>query len=138
MRVGFVGLGLMGTPLALNILKGGFELTVWNRTEAKTEPLVAAGAIRANTISELTRSSDVVITMLTDAAASESVICGKDGILDHARPGLIVIDMGSIAPEMSRSIAERAKQRGVRNARRAGDRQSEGGRGRKTRRDDWR
>ena len=114
MRIGFIGLGLMGTPLALNILKGGFEMAVWNRTEAKTEPLVAAGAIRANTISELTRSSDVVITMLTDAAASESVICGKDGILDHARPGLIVIDMGSIAPEMSRSIAERAKQRGVR------------------------
>ena len=88
MRIGFIGLGLMGTQLALNILKGGFEMTVWNRTEAKTEPLVAAGAIRANTISELTRSSDVVITMLTDAAASESVICGKDGILDHARAGV--------------------------------------------------
>jgi 3-hydroxyisobutyrate dehydrogenase-like beta-hydroxyacid dehydrogenase len=114
MRVGFIGLGLMGTPLALNILKGGFELTVWNRTAAKAEPLVAAGAIRANTISELAGSSDVVITMLTEAAASESVICGKDGIVDHAPPGLIVVDMGSIAPEMSRSIAERAKRRGVR------------------------
>ena len=114
MRIGFIGLGLMGTPLAINILKGGFELTVWNRTAAKTEPLLAAGAVRAESIGQLARWSDVVITMLTDAAASESVICGKNGVLDNARPGLIVIDMGSIAPEMSRSIAERAKERSVR------------------------
>jgi 3-hydroxyisobutyrate dehydrogenase-like beta-hydroxyacid dehydrogenase len=113
MRIGFIGLGLMGTPLAINILKGGFELTVWNRTGAKMEPLLAAGAVRAESVGQLARWSDVVITMLTDAAASESVICGKDGVLDHARPGLIVIDMGSIAPEMSRSIAVRAKERGV-------------------------
>jgi len=114
MRIGFIGLGLMGTPLAINILKGGFELTVWNRTAAKTEPLLAAGAVRAESIGQLARWSDVVITMLTDAAASESVICGKNGVLDNARPRLIVIDMGSIAPEMSRSIAERAKERSVR------------------------
>ena len=114
MRVGFIGLGLMGTPISLNLLKAGFELSVWNRTSAKTQPLVAAGAVRAESIGQLTRSSDVVITMVTDAAASESVICGKDGVLDHARPGLILIDMASIAPEMSRSIAERAQQRSVR------------------------
>jgi 2-hydroxy-3-oxopropionate reductase len=113
MRIGFIGLGLMGTPLAINILKGGFEVTVWNRTVAKAEPLVAAGAVRAESIGELVQRSDVVITMLTDAAASEYVICGKEGVLDQARPGLIVIDMGSITPEMSRSIAERAKERGV-------------------------
>ncbi len=76
MRIGFIGLGLMGTPLAINILKGGYELTVWNRTAAKTEPLLAAGAVRAESIGQLARWSDVVITMLTDAAASESVICG--------------------------------------------------------------
>jgi len=114
MRVGFIGLGLMGTPISLNLLKAGFELSVWNRTSAKTQPLVAAGAVRAESIGQLTRSSDVVITMVTDAAASESVICGKDGVLDHARPGLILVDMASIAPEMSRSIAERAQQRSVR------------------------
>jgi 3-hydroxyisobutyrate dehydrogenase len=81
MRVGFIGLGLMGTPLAINILKGGFELTVWNRTEVKTEPLVAAGAVRAASIGQLARSADVVITMLTDAAASEAVICAKTAFL---------------------------------------------------------
>jgi len=114
MRVGFIGLGLMGTPISLNLLKAGFELSVWNRTAAKTQPLVAAGAVRAESIGQLTRTSDVVITMVTDAAASESVICGKDGVLEHGRAGLILVDMASIAPEMSRSIAERARQRGVR------------------------
>jgi len=113
MRVGFIGLGLMGTPIALNLLKGGFALTVWNRTGTKTEPLVAAGAVRAESVGQLTQHSDVVITMLTDAAASESVICGKNGVLEHARRGLIVMDMGSIAPEMSRSIAARAQERSV-------------------------
>ena len=66
----------------MHILKGGFELSVWNRTAAKTQPLVAAGAVRAESIGQLARTSDVVITMVTDAAASESVICGKDGVLD--------------------------------------------------------
>jgi 2-hydroxy-3-oxopropionate reductase len=113
MRVGFIGLGLMGAPIALNLLKGDFALTVWNRTGTKTEPLVAAGAVRAESVGQLTRNSDVVITMLTDAVASESVICGKNGVLEHARQGLIVVDMGSIAPEMSRSIAARAQERGV-------------------------
>ena len=113
MHVGFIGFGLMGTPIALNLLKGGFTLTVWNRTGTKTEPLVAAGAVRAESIGGLTQNSDVVITMLTDAAASESVICGNNGVLEHARPGLIVIDLGSIAPEISRSIAARAQERGV-------------------------
>ena len=83
MRVGFIGLGLMGTPIALHFLKGGFELTVWNRTAAKTAPLVAAGAVRVETIGQLVPRSDVVVTMVTDGAASESVICGKDGILDQ-------------------------------------------------------
>lgn len=113
MHVGFIGLGLMGTPIARNILKNGFELTVWNRTEAKMAPLLEAGASRADSIGALARRSDVVITMVTDAAAAEAVICGEGGVLDQARPGTIVIDMSSIAPEASRSIAARAKARGV-------------------------
>lgn len=113
MRIGFIGLGLMGTPLALNLIKNGHRLSVWNRTGAKTEPLVAAGATKAESIRELAGNAELIITMVTDAAASDQVICGPGGILDHARPGTVLIDMGSIAPEASRSIAARAAARGI-------------------------
>ncbi|WP_419760568.1 NAD(P)-dependent oxidoreductase [Acidisoma sp.] len=113
MRIGFIGLGLMGTPIVLNLLNGGFAVTVWNRSEPKLAAAVEAGASRAETIGDLARGSDIVMMMVTDAAASEAVICGPDGVLDHARNGTILIDMGSIAPEMSRSLAERAAARGV-------------------------
>lgn len=113
MRVGFIGLGLMGTPMARNILGGGFPVAVWNRTEAKAEPLLAAGASWAGSVGQLAEQSDVVVTMVTDAAASEAVICGEGGVLDHASPGTTIIDTSSIAPEMSRSIEMRARARGV-------------------------
>jgi 3-hydroxyisobutyrate dehydrogenase-like beta-hydroxyacid dehydrogenase len=113
MRIGFIGLGLMGTPIVLNLLKAGFAVSVWNRTQPKAAPALEAGAGWAETIPALVRRSDIVMMMVTDAAASEAVICGPDGVLDHAEPGLTLIDMGSIAPEMSRSIAERAAARGV-------------------------
>ncbi len=113
MRVGVIGLGLMGTPMARNILDGGLPVAVWNRTAAKAEPLLAAGASWAGSVGQLAGQSDVVVTMVTDAAASEEVICGEGGVLDHARPGTTLIDTSSIAPEMSRSIAARARDRGV-------------------------
>jgi 3-hydroxyisobutyrate dehydrogenase-like beta-hydroxyacid dehydrogenase len=113
MRVGFAGLGLMGVPMAQNIMRAGFDLMVWNRTKAKADPLLAKGARWADTIGVLAAQCDVVITMVTNARAVESVICGKDGVLDQAKAGLIVIDMSSIPPEISRSIAEQAKSRGV-------------------------
>ena len=113
MRIGFIGLGLMGTPIVLNLLKAGFAVSVWNRTQPKAAPALEAGASWAETIPALVGQSDIVMMMVTDAAASEAVICGPDGVLDHAKPGTTLIDMGSIAPEMSRSIAERATARGV-------------------------
>jgi 3-hydroxyisobutyrate dehydrogenase-like beta-hydroxyacid dehydrogenase len=113
MRVGFIGLGLMGAPMARNVVQGGFAVTVWNRTRAKAEPLLAAGASWADSIATLAERSDVVFTMVTDAAASEEVICGEGGVLDQARPGTIIVDTSSIAPEMSRSIAARARDRGL-------------------------
>jgi 3-hydroxyisobutyrate dehydrogenase-like beta-hydroxyacid dehydrogenase len=113
MRVGFIGLGLMGTPIALRILQGGYALTVWNRTRSKADPVLAAGATWSGSIAELARESDIVATMVTDAAASEQVICSNDGVLANARPGTLLVDMGSIAPETSRAIAARAKQRNV-------------------------
>jgi 3-hydroxyisobutyrate dehydrogenase-like beta-hydroxyacid dehydrogenase len=112
-RVGFIGLGLMGTPMARNIMKGGFALTVWNRTRAKAEPLLSAGATWAEGIGELAERSDVVFTMVTDATASEAVICGKDRILERAKPGTVIVDTSSIAPDASRRNAARARDRGV-------------------------
>jgi len=112
-RIGFIGLGLMGQPMSRRLLEAGHSLTVWNRTAEKAKSLLAAGAAWANSPGAVARTSDVVITMVTDSAASEEVICGAGGVLAGARPGLILIDMSSIAPEMSRSIAGRAGARGV-------------------------
>jgi len=112
-RIGFIGTGLMGQPMAGRLLAGGYLLTIWNRTTEKAKPLLDAGAGSADSPKAVAQSSDVVITMVTDSKASEEVICGKNGILEGAHPGLILIDMGSIAPEVSRSIALRAKDKGV-------------------------
>ncbi len=111
--IGFIGIGLMGQHMARRLLEAGHLLTVWNRTGEKARSLLAAGAKWGSSPKALAQAADVVITMVTDSRASEEVCCGTNGVLEGAHPGLTLIDMGSIAPEMSRSIAERAKARGV-------------------------
>ena len=112
-RIGFIGTGLMGQPMARRLLEGGYPLTVWNRTPQKANPLLEAGAIWADSPKTVAQASDVVITMVTDSKASEEVICGRNGVLEGAHASLILIDMGSIAPEVSRSIAIRARDKGI-------------------------
>jgi 3-hydroxyisobutyrate dehydrogenase-like beta-hydroxyacid dehydrogenase len=112
-RIGFIGTGLMGQPMARRLLKGGYALTVWTRTAEKAKPLLETGASWADSPKAVAQASDVVIAMVTDSRASEEVICGKNGVLDGVHPGLILIDMGSIAPEVSRSIAIRAGDKGI-------------------------
>ena len=112
-RIGFIGIGLMGRYMSRHLLDAGHSLTVWNRTAEKAKEILDAGSSWADSPSAAARASDVVITMVTDAAASDAVICGKNGVLEGAHEGLTIIDMGSIAPEMSRSIAERARVKGV-------------------------
>lgn len=112
-RIGFIGIGLMGKEVSRRLHEAGYPLTIWNRTKEKAGRLLAAGAKWADSPGDVARSADVVITMVTDSAASQEVICGKKGVLEGAHPGLILIDMGSIAPEMSRSIAQRAREKGV-------------------------
>ena len=112
-RIGFIGLGLMGQPISRRLLEAGHPLTVWNRTADKAKDLRAAGAAWAPSARAVAETSDIVITMVTDSTASEEVICGTSGVLEAARPGVILIDMSSIAPEMSRSIAARARARGI-------------------------
>jgi len=114
LRIGFIGLGLMGQPMSKRLLEAGYPLTVWNRTADRAKSLLAAGATWGKSPKAVAQTSDVVITMVTDSAASEEVSCGAEGVLEGAHPGLmILIDMSSIAPEMSRSIAKRAKISGV-------------------------
>lgn len=112
-RIGFVGTGLMGQQMSRRLLAAGFPVTVWNRTKAKAADLLAAGAAWGQSPRGLAEGSDVVISMVTDSAASEAVICGPQGLLEGAHPGLTLIDMGSVAPETSRLIAERARATGV-------------------------
>jgi 3-hydroxyisobutyrate dehydrogenase-like beta-hydroxyacid dehydrogenase len=112
-RVGFIGIGLMGSQMSRKILEAKYPLTVWNRKKEKAGALIASGAEWADSPKAVAQASDVVITMVTDSAASEEVICAKSGVLEGAHPGLVLIDMSSISPEMSRSIAERARAMGI-------------------------
>ena len=103
--VGFIGLGLMGQPMALNLVKAGFQVTVFNRTRNKAEPLEQAGARVAASAAEAAREADVVMIIVSDTAAVEEVVLGKDGVLETLRPGAIVIDSSTISPAASRKFA---------------------------------
>jgi 3-hydroxyisobutyrate dehydrogenase len=108
-RIGFVGLGIMGRPMAQNAIKAGFPVTVTNRTLDRAEPLRAGGATIVKTPREVAERSDIVVTMVTNAPDVETVTFGADGIADGAHEGLLAIDMSSISPVAARSFAERAQ-----------------------------
>jgi 2-hydroxy-3-oxopropionate reductase len=112
-KVGFVGLGIMGKPMARNLLKAGFELTVHSRSRAPVDELVSEGARRAVAPSACAEGQDVIVTMLPDSPDSEAVILGDNGVLAGARPGAIIVDMSSIAPGVSQKIAAAAEAKGV-------------------------
>jgi 3-hydroxyisobutyrate dehydrogenase/2-hydroxy-3-oxopropionate reductase len=103
--IGFIGLGIMGQPMALNLLRAGHKLTVYNRTPGKTEPLKEAGAQVASTPAAAAKGADFVIIIVTDSAAVEEVVLGKNGILGTVPSGAIVIDSSTISPEVSRKMA---------------------------------
>ena len=103
----------MGQQMTRRLLMAGFPLMIWNRTRDKAKDILSAGASWSDSPKALAQVCDVIITMVTDSTASEEVICGSNGVLEGAHSGLTLIDMGSIAPEMSRAIAARAKAKGV-------------------------
>jgi len=103
--IGFIGLGIMGQPMALNLLKAGHKLTVYNRSAGKTEPLRAAGAQVASTPAAAAKDAEFVIIIVTDSAAVEEVVLGKDGILGTIASGATVIDSSTISPVVSRKLA---------------------------------
>lgn len=113
MNIGFIGLGNMGRPMARNLLSGGFAVTVYGRRKPVIDELVAAGASAAESPREVAERSDVVITMLPDSPDVKSVVVGPDGVLEGSRPGMVVIDMSTISPAVTREIAEIAATRGV-------------------------
>ena len=112
-RVGFVGLGLIGTPMCMNLVKAGHEVTVWNRTASRMKPLTDAGAAAAASPKEAARGSEIVITCVSDSPDVEHVIVGTDGVIEGASPGTVVIDMSTISPSVTRSIADRLAEKGV-------------------------
>ncbi len=113
LRVGYIGLGLMGKPMARNILQAGFPLVVHNRSRGPVEELVALGARAAHSPAEVAAQVDVVITNLPDSPDVEQVALGPNGIIAAAREGLIFIDHSTIKPETARKIAQVLGERGV-------------------------
>ena len=112
-RIGFVGLGIMGKPMAKNLLKAGYSLTVYDIVGESMEEVVTEGATGASSNKEVAAASDKIITMLPDSADSETAILGPNGVREGAAKGTIVIDMSSIAPLVSQKIAAECAERGV-------------------------
>ncbi len=114
MKIGFIGLGIMGRPMALNLLKVGFDLTVWARRAESMQPLADAGAKTAANPAELARAVDVAISMVADVPDVEQVMLGEQGVAAAAgKAGLIAIDMSTILPTAARGIAARLKEKGI-------------------------
>ncbi|WP_159885174.1 2-hydroxy-3-oxopropionate reductase [Paenibacillus puerhi] len=112
MKVGFIGLGIMGKPMSQNLLKAGYELVVLERNKSAAE-LEKAGAAVAATPKAVAELSDVVITMLPNSPQVQEVVLGADGVIEGAKPGSVVIDMSSIAPLTSQAIARQLAEKGI-------------------------
>jgi 3-hydroxyisobutyrate dehydrogenase len=113
-EIGFVGLGIMGAPMALNLIKAGFSLKVYNRTDRpRVQEVVDAGGERVETPAAAADGCDVIITIVTDTPDVENVILGEAGVLQTARPGATVIDMSTISPRATQDIAATLREKGV-------------------------
>src|SRR5208283_2294466 len=112
-RVGFIGLGLMGKPMASHLLQNGFTVTVYNRSKGSVNELVSNGAKAAVSPSDLARESDVIIDMVTDTPDVEEVLLRKNGVIESARRGMIVIDMSTNSPETAMVVSAELEKKGV-------------------------
>src|SRR3990170_3548959 len=121
--IGFIGLGIMGRPMAENLREADYELVVYNRTEEKADDFVEGGGEKASSPRELAEKSDVVITMLPDSPQVEELVLGEDGVAAGVSEGKLYIDMSSIAPATSRRLPEGPGGKGVE----AGDGPASGG-----------
>lgn len=113
MRVGFIGLGTMGGPMAVNILKGGHQVTVFNRTPERMDPVVAQGAVAAASPGEAAGDAEIIITMVSDTPDVRAVLTGEDGVIHATKAGSLVVDMSTISPEATREMAAELAGRGI-------------------------
>jgi 2-hydroxy-3-oxopropionate reductase len=113
-KIGFIGLGLMGKPMALNLVKAGFHVAVWNRTASRADEVVAAGAKLGTSPREVAADADLLITIVSDPPALEEVLWGADGAMQSLRRGAIYMDSSTVSPDLARKIAAACAERGVR------------------------
>jgi len=112
-RIGFIGMGIMGLPMSINLLKAGYSVTVNTRTKAKADKAIQAGASWADTPADVTKVSDVVITCVTDTPDVQQVLIAENGVIEAARPGLICIDMSTISPAATKEMGQKLAAKGV-------------------------
>ncbi len=112
-RVGFIGLGIMGSGMARNLLKAGFDLAVWNRTASKAEGIVREGARLASSPADLAAQSDVIVICVSDTPDVEAVLLGENGVIHGARAGSLVVDCSTISPTRTQVLAQALAEKGV-------------------------
>jgi 3-hydroxyisobutyrate dehydrogenase len=112
-KVGFIGLGLIGSPMCSNLVKAGHEVTVWNRTPGRIVPLVKTGAAASTSAREVAERSVVTFTAVSDSPDVEEVILGENGVIEGAAPDSVVVDISTISPSVTRNIAQRLAAKGV-------------------------
>ena len=112
-KIGFIGLGIMGAPMAMNLVKAGCDVTVYNRTAAKMEACVAAGAKGAESAAQVAAECDIIVTMLPNSTDVKALLLGENGIGQYAKPGTLFVDMTSGAPGDSREIYAELKKNDV-------------------------
>ncbi len=112
-RIGFIGLGIMGEPMCRNLMKAGYSCTVNTRTRSRAERLLSEGAVWSDTPKDTAVQSDVIITIVTDTPDVEKVILGENGIIEGIRPGSVVIDMSTISPSATRTMAAALEEKGA-------------------------
>ena len=112
-RIGFVGVGIMGQPMALNLIRSGYQLQVFARRPQAAATLIAASATAADSPARAAQAADIIITMVSDTPDVEEVVLGNQGILEGARAGSVVVDMSTISPSATRSIAATLQSRGI-------------------------
>ena len=112
-KIGFVGLGIMGRPMAKNLIEAGHNLVLYNRTKGKAEELSGDSSTVADSPREVAERSDIVVTMLPDSPDVEEVVAGKVGVLEGLKEGALVVDMSTISPVVARKLAEKAREKGA-------------------------